>query len=253
MDFAWVNLLLPFFCIMGRVTAFMGVLPLFAWTMVPMRVRLAIALLMSIFFGMIQPPGVLAGQNLHWAEAVLLVSREVLCGLTLGLVARLVFISVQQGMLIGTQQMGFADAGIIDPSTGETQRPVSMLFQMMFAVLFLSVGGHHLLLMAIGRSYEAFPLAQPPEVEALAEGIIQAGGTMFVFALKLAAPMLTGFLLLAVIMGVLAKVMPEMNILMASLPLRVGVGMFLAVSVAGTLNSFAVEIADWLDRYLLPV
>lgn len=251
MDEAWINNLLPFVCVMARVMAFIGVLPLFAWTMVPMRVRLALGLLLSIFFGMVQPAGAFVGRDVHWTTACLLVAREVLCGLTLGMVARLVFISVQQGMLIGTQQMGIADAGIIDPSTEEQQSPIAMLFQLMFAVLFLSVGGHHLLLLAVGQSYEAFPLADPPEVASLVEGVVRAGGAMFVFSLKVAAPMLAGFLLLAVIMGILSRVMPEMNILMASLPLRVGVGMFLAVTVAGTLNSFAAEIADWLDRFFI--
>ncbi|RKY27495.1 MAG: hypothetical protein DRP83_02265 [Planctomycetota bacterium] len=247
----WIQILLPFFLIASRVMAFFSVLPLFAWTMLPRRVRLSISLLVTIFFASLLPRAQLSPADYTWLGAALLVGREVLCGLALGMMARLVFMAVQQGAMIGTQQMGFADAGIFDPSTGEGTRPIALLFQMVFAVLFLSINGHHLLLMTVYRSYDAFPAGQPAEVALLTQGVIEAGATMLLFALKLAAPLLAGFLLLAVIMGVIARVMPEMNILMASMPLRVVVGMGLSLLVLGTLNSFVVRLTDWLDQFFI--
>lgn len=247
----WIKILLPFFLVTARVMAFFSVLPLFAWTMLPMRVRLAIALLVTIFFGMLLPRPDLGPTDYMWIGAALLIGKEILCGLALGMVARLIFLSVQQGMMIGTQQMGFADAGIFDPSTGESIRPIAMLFQMIFAVMFLTIGGHHMLLRAIYRSYEAFPVGQPAEIGMLTEGVIEAGAMMLFFALKLAAPLLAGFLLLAVIMGVIARVMPEMNILMASMPLRVLVGMGISILLIGTLNTFIMELADWFDQFFV--
>ncbi|MCD4823766.1 MAG: flagellar biosynthetic protein FliR [Phycisphaerae bacterium] len=247
----WIALLLPFFLVMARVTAFFAVLPMFAWSMLPKRVRLAIAITCTIFFAMILPGPKLAAVDTHWMGGMILVGREVLTGLALGLAARLVFIAVQQGVLMGTQQMGFADAGIIDPSTGESIRPVAMLFQMVFTVLFLSVGGHHLLILAIRRSYEVFPIGSPPEIATVVQGLVDASVVMFVFALKLAAPLMAGFMLLAVVMGVIARVMPEMNVLLASLPLRVAMGLFLSMAVLGTLNAMVKEVADWLDSFLI--
>ncbi len=198
---------------------------------------------------MILPKAQLQPADYTLFGASLLVCKEILCGLALGMVARLIFLAVQQGMMIGTQQMGFSDAGIFDPSTGESTRPIAMLFQMTFVVIFLSTDGHHMLLMAIHRSYEAFPAGQPADMALLTEGIIDAGAMMLFFALKLAAPLLAGFLLLAVIMGVIARVMPEMNVLMASMPLRVFVGLGLSMLVIGTLNTFIAELADWFDQF----
>lgn len=246
----WIPILLPLFLIMGRVTAFFVTAPLFCWAMVPVRIRVAIAILVTIFFAFLLPRPPLAARDVHWIGAVLLLGREVLFGLALGLVARLVFLAVQQGILMGTQQMGFADAGIIDPSTNESGRPAAMLFQMIFAVLFLSIGGHHLLLLTLHGSYEAFPIGQPAEMAVLAEGVLRASVTMFVYGLKLAAPLLAGFLLLSVVMGVIARVMPEMNILMASLPLRVGVGMVLTLLVIQTLNAMVEELAEWIGQFM---
>ncbi len=247
----WIKILLPFFLVASRIMAFFSVLPLFAWTMTPMRVRLSISFLMTIFFAMLLPRPELAPQDYMWVGAAFLIGKEVLCGVGLGLMARLIFVSVQQGAMMGTQQMGFSDAGIFDPSTGESIMPIGMLFQMVFAVLFLSIDGHHMLISAVFRSYDAFPIGQPADIAALTEGVIDAGAMMLFFALKLAAPLLAGFLLLAVIMGVIARIMPEMNILMASMPLRVFLGIGLSILVMGTLNAFVFELADWFDQFFV--
>lgn len=249
----WISILLPFFLVLARVTAFFAVLPLFSWEMLPMRIRVAIALLITIFFAYVVPMPRLAPEQMHWLAATVLMLREALCGLALGMVARLIFSAVQQGVAMGTQQMGFADAGIIDPDSGESSQAIVTIFQMLFAVLFLGLGGHHLLLMAIDQSYRAFPIGQSPDPGVLAESVLTAGAMMMLFALKLAAPLLAGFLLLSVILGVIARVMPEMNILMASLPLRVGLGMFLAILVMRTLGTFAAELADWMNQFFTMV
>jgi len=250
MNAEWIAILLPFFLVLARVTAFFAVLPLFSWDMLPIRIRAAIALLVTIFFAFVIPTPALEASQLHWLAATLLILREALCGLALGLTARLIFSAVQQGVAMGTQQMGFADAGIIDPDSGESNQAVVMIFQMLFAVLFLGLGGHHLLLLVIDQSYRAFPIGQPPDPAVLAESVVTAGAMMLLFALKLAAPLLAGFLLLSVILGVIARVMPEMNILLASLPLRVGLGLFLAILVMRTLGTFTADLAGWLNQFL---
>jgi flagellar biosynthetic protein FliR len=246
----WLSILLPLMLVVSRVTAFFTVLPLFGWSMIPVRVRVSIALLMSIFFAYILPLPPIRPEDTGWLEATILMVREIICGLGLGMVARLIFSAAQQGAQMGTQQMGLRDAGIMDPENDTGAMPISLLFQMCFAVLFLSVGGHHLLIMAIYRSYEAFPVGEPTDIAQLAEGVVIAGSAMLLFALKLAAPLLAGFLILAVALGVIARVMPEMNILMASMPLRVAVGFAISLLVLETLESFVAELTAWFDMHL---
>ena len=94
------------------------------------------------------------------------------------------------------------------------------------------------------------PVAGGPDFGALAAGVLAAGSAMLLFALKLAAPVLAGFLILAVVLGVLARVLPEMNILLMSLPLRVAVGLILAMAMLPLLQSFTYEVAEWLNRFL---
>ncbi len=153
--------------------------------------------------------------------------------------------------MIAAQQMGFADAGVFDPITGTQARPLSTLFEMIFALLFLAAGGHRILLMIMDRSFVVFPLGEGVDMGGLAAGIVKAGSQMLLFALKLAAPVLVAFLIIAVLLCILARVLPEMNILLASFPLRVGCGLLMAAAIIPTFDIFTVELARWMSRRLI--
>jgi flagellar biosynthetic protein FliR len=183
-------------------------------------------------------------------SALVLLAQEVLCGLALGLAARFVFEAIQQGgMLIG-REMGFYEASIIDPSTGQEVESFALYLETIFILLFFAVDGHHLLLRLIARSFQVLPVAGQMDFGALAAGVLAAGSAMFLFALKLAAPVLAAFLVLAVVLGVLARVLPEMNVLMTSLPLRVGMGLVIATAMVPVLQGFTDDIAQWINRFL---
>jgi flagellar biosynthetic protein FliR len=74
---------------------------------------------------------------------------------------------------------------------------------------------------------------------------------MLLFALKLSAPLLAAFMVLSVVLGILARALPEMNILLASLPLRSALGLFMAAALVPALHDFAIELANWLNRNLM--
>ncbi len=246
----WVAILLPFVLLLARISAFFAVAPIFSWQPIPLRVRVAMVLLMTIFFAMIMPPKIFA-VAVQPIQATVMITQEIVCGAALALVARLVYMGVQQGGRIAGRQMGLMLARVIDPSTGERSQPVGILFDFAFMALFLAAGGHHLLLIALARSYEAFPIGAAPNIAVLTDGVVTAGSVMLLFALKLSAPVLAAFLLLGVLLAVLARVLPEMNILMASLPLRVGLGLFMAAAILPFLDSFVVELAEWMNRFLI--
>jgi flagellar biosynthetic protein FliR len=238
----------PLVLVLGRISAFLATLPVFGWLTVPMRVRVGLAVVLTALFAIVLPPAALRlGGN--WLEASLLLVREIITGLGLGLAVALVFSAVNQAAEIIRIQMGLAEASIIDPLSGQESQPLGTLMEMTFAVLLLVAGGHRLILALVVRSYEAFPLGQPAEVAALTESLIQAGSLMLVFGLKLAAPLLAAFLLLAVVLAILARVLPEMNILLASLPLRVGLGFFMAAAFMPTLSDFTSDFGEWLRGF----
>jgi len=246
---AWVPWLLPFLLLLARVSAFVAVLPIFGWRALPVIVRAGMALVVTVFFAAVRPPAPLG--QVRWLATSALLVEELLCGLALGLAGRFVFLAVQQGGRIAGQQMGFADAGIFDPSAGEQDRPIALFFQMAFVLYFLVAGGHHVLLAIIDGSFRAFPVGGGVDPGRLAEGLVRAGSAMLTFALKFAAPMLAGFLILSVVLAILSRVLPEMNVLLTSFPLRVGLGLFLAAAIVPALRSFTAELARWMRRFLV--
>jgi flagellar biosynthetic protein FliR len=247
---ALLALLLPSILMLARVTAFFAVVPIFSWRALPRMVRAGIALAVTAFFLVVRPVP-LPAARVHWMAAAAMVAQEVAWGLAFGLVLRLVFIAVEQGGRMAERQMGTADAGVFDPVSGQRGQAMGTLFHITFTLLFLVAGGHHLFFRFLDGTFDAFPLGSAPDTAAMARGLVAAGSAMLSFALKLAAPVLAAFLLLAVVLAILARVLPEMNILLASFPLRVGMGLFIAAAVLPTLHAFIIDISDWMKRFLM--
>ncbi|MCE5326299.1 MAG: flagellar biosynthetic protein FliR [Planctomycetaceae bacterium] len=244
----WV-LLLPIGLVLARVSGFFAMLPIFGHGMTPMIVRVGIALTVTMFTAIAQPcPASLIASPVHWLQATVWMLQEATLGLALGLGVRLVFTAAQQGGFVIAQQIGFTDAGVIDPVTGEEADPIPQLIELLFILLFLAAGGHLLLIRMVVDSYHWFPPATAPDLGALAGGVLDAGAVMLLLAVKLAAPVLAAFLILASVLAVLARVMPEINILFESYPLRVGAGYMLAIGVVPVLDALLGETAQWMKR-----
>ena len=243
--------LLGFVLALARISAFFLVIPVFSWKTVPVRIKVSLVLLLTIFFSSIMPSSVYA-KEVSVPEAILLIVNETLYGFALGLVVVLVFSAVKLNGRIIERQMGLALAQTLDPLTGDRGQPLGILLEIIFIFLFLSANGHHLFLLIISRSYEAFPAGSIPTIPVLVDGVIKAGSAMLVAGLRLAAPMLAAFLMLLVILAVFARIMPDMNILFISMPLRIGLGLLMAGIFLPFINGFTSEFADWMGK-LLPL
>jgi flagellar biosynthetic protein FliR len=243
--------LLGFVMVLTRISALFLVLPVFSWKSIPVRIKIALTVPVAIFFS-ITTPFPINANRVSALEAGLLISNEALYGLALGLVVTIIFAVVKFSGRIIERQMGLAMAQILDPLTGERTQPLGNLFEMVFILLFLNANGHHLFLLIISRSYETFPAGNIPTISVLTAGIIKSGSTMLVAGLRLAAPLLAAYLLLMVVLAVLARIVPEMNILFISLPLRVGLGLLMAAIFVPFVNGFVAEFADWMGK-LLPL
>ena len=123
---------------------------------------------------------------------------------------------------------------------------------MIFILLFLRANGHHRLLQALARSYETFPIGTSPSIQVLTGGIVEAGTIMLTASLRLAAPIMAAFLVMLVVLAILARIVPEMNILFLSMPVRVGMGLLLTVMFLPFLLEFVSEFSGWMGK-LLPL
>ena len=146
-----IDKLLGFAMVLTRISAFFLVLPIFGWKSIPVRIKLALTLLMAFFFFLTDPFAIssCSGKQVSVLEAILLLSNEAIYGLAMGIIVVSVFATVKFCGRIAERQMGLAMAQILDPMTGEMGQPLAMLMEMIFIILFLSANGHHLFLLII--------------------------------------------------------------------------------------------------------
>jgi flagellar biosynthetic protein FliR len=218
------NGLAIFLLVLVRSSAIFLIAPVLGNANVPARLKIGLSFLLA----MILTP-FLMGQELKvdvtnpWtlAEVVL---AELMLGLFVGFLAQLLFVAVQfAGQAVGLQ-MGFGMANVFDPST-HAQVSVTAQFYLVLGVLvFLLLDGHHWLLVALERSFQTMPLGSF-HIDGRALGVLMAASNdLFWITLALAAPVLGVLVLGEVAMGIVARIMPQMNIFVASFPVKIGLG-----------------------------
>ncbi|MDB5752112.1 MAG: type secretion system inner rane protein [Ramlibacter sp.] len=159
--------------------------------------------------------------------------QEVAIGATLGLGILMPFAGFAiAGRLIDVQ-VGFGIGQVFDPVT-RTQVPVlTSVFTLFGVLLFLLADGHHALLRGIGYSLERFPLGQPWSVQAASGPVLKQAAALFTLGFALAAPIVLSLLLVEFALGVISRNLPQMNMFVLGIPVKIIAGL-LALSVWAT-------------------
>lgn len=229
-----------------RLTGLFLLMPAFSSRAVPMRVR-AWALLLFSFFLL---PVVDTGQGASVGPIELspeTLAQEFVVGLVLGLGAALLLSAGESAGDMLAVQMGLSGADVLDPSSG-TQMPVlGQLIGLFLLASFFSVGGPLVLLESLSASFEVFPPGQPILGE---RGLLQAAlmaKAQFSLGLRFAAPVVAAMMMGNAVLGVLARTVPQLNVLLMAFPLQIGLGL-LVLSL--TLPLLAAFMAGWEGHYI---
>lgn len=237
--------------VMTRLSAFFICLPIFNWRSIPNIVKVSLGFWIAFFFaGELRMP--FDTDQVMPLQAVMMIGSEAIHGAAMGLTGALVFLAVRVGGSIADQQIGYAMAEILDPMSGEPFGPVSMLAEMLFILLFFASEGHHFLLKMLQRSYHVFPLGSLPEIGNLTNMVVQSGAAMMMTGLKIAAPVLALFMVLIVVLAILARIMPDMNLLFVSMPINIGAGLISLIIFLPLMIDFVKEFSVWMNRLLSP-
>jgi len=215
--------LIPFGLVLARVAGLFSAIPMFGARVVPARVKTPLILALALLLFPIVRPHVIpeAGDVISLA---LLVIREALIGLTLGILSQFVFAAVEFcGQQVG-MQIGLSMASLFDPST-QSNVPTMAMFQGALATLvFLALDVHHVFLHGIVESYALIPIGAWHTSGGLLKFLIETSTGMFVIGIKLAAPVSVALLATCVALGIVARSFPAMNVFMVSMPLNIGIG-----------------------------
>lgn len=240
-DFLQLQTLVPSFVLtFFRVAGLMLFAPMFGSTRVSRRVKLMVALVMSMaMLGGTEPARAVVQDDIMYMAVA--IAGEMLMGVAMGMIVSLVFIAAQWGGEMIGQQIGFNMAQAFDPQFGGGGNIVGDCYFMFTMVIFLIIGGHRVLVDGVFDSLRAVPPGALVFEAEMVNTVLHFMTTATTLALRLAAPIFVTMLIVDVAMGCLSKTMPQFNIMTTGMSLRAIIGMavlcFGLIVVAGVIET----------------
>jgi len=223
-----LHLIPVFLLIFVRVTAFFVTIPLFSYRTIPTPFKIGL----SFFLSLIMVTSVDSVNMTIDGMYLLLLIKEMSVGLFIGLIAYIILSAVQIAGGFIDFQMGFAIANVVDPQTGAQSPLIGQYFYILALLFLLSVNGHHLLIDGIFFSYEFIPLEAfvPFQNETIVDFIIDTFNKMFLIAFQVSIPIVGCLFLVDVALGIIARTVPQLNVFVVGLPLKIFVS-FVAIFI----------------------
>jgi flagellar biosynthetic protein FliR len=212
-----------FMLVLARVSPLFLLAPIFSSKMPPARARGVAAVALS--FGL--APLALHGQHVSLDGLGLtgLIGKELLVGLAYAFALAAVFAAISvAGSLLDTA-IGFSFGSLIDPVTGTQSSILAQLYAMVGVLVFIAIGGDHWMIEGLARSYQLIPISEFSSIGAMVGGADHAFVSIFTSAVELAAPVLLAVLLTDCAMGLVARVMPQLNVFAVGFPAKIAVGL----------------------------
>ncbi len=217
---AWLH---PLIWPLLRVLALFSAMPVLGQRTVPVRVRVALALLITVCAQASLPP--MPAIALDSPAAAAAVVQQIVIGVALGFAVRIVFAAVEFAGELAGLQMGLNYASFFDPVNGGQATATSRLFGTTIAFVFIVVNGHLLVVEAVVQSFHAFPVGEAP-LEFLRRALPHRwGAEIFMLGLWIALPLIAMLLFVNLVLGVISRVATQMNIFAIGFPITLGVGL----------------------------
>jgi flagellar biosynthetic protein FliR len=237
----------PFF----RIAGVMMVAPVFGARLVPVRVRLALSVALTVVLAPVLPT---AARVFEPSLATgLVLAQELLLGVAMGFCLQMIFdalIIAGQTIAMG---MGLGFATMVDPQRGVSVPVIGQFFVILGMLIFLALGGHLATLRLLADSFELLPLGDPFPMGSIWL-LISWGSEMFAGAVRIALPAATALLVVNIAFGVMSRAAPTLNLFAVGLPAGLLLGfLILMVSIdnlnalmAGLLTSALATIGQML-------
>jgi flagellar biosynthesis protein FliR len=245
--------ILAFALVFLRVSSFLISWPVFSIYSVPAHLKVLLSLLISmVIFPVLDRHG-LGGQgfeqNIAW-----LAGKEVLTGLCLGFMTRLFFFGVAIGGSFIATSAGLANAQIYNPVQGGQSTTVEQFYATIATLLFLALNGHHYFISGLVQSFDSIPLSISGTEIALVVNKFSESGLILQSVteagIKIAAPVLVAAFLMNVVMGVIGKAVPQINVMVTSMPVNFMTGlMIMIVSIPVLIYELDRELYQFTEMF----
>ncbi len=241
-----------FSLIMARTLGFFVVVPIFGSKAIPNKIKISLALIISL---LLRPTLSLTGIEVpnYLLIVIFQIIIELFIGFIIGFIMLLSFIAIQLAGQFLDRRMGFAMASLMDPQSGVKSPLMGQFKNLLATLLFLSINGHHNLLKLLNDSFEIVAITNFESSNKLFLALFRIIGDLFPLGLQLALPIMAILFIVDLAFGLVARVVPQINVFIMGLPTKIIVGMiFLMLMLPSYINSMEVILMDTIkDIYII--
>jgi flagellar biosynthetic protein FliR len=232
-----------FMLVIARIAPLFIVAPMFSSKMIPARVRGIAAVGLAVGIA----PLAMKGEHVPLDSMGLgaLAVKELLVGLAFAFAIAALFAAVTAAGSLADTLIGFSFGALVDPITGNNASVLSQAYSLVGVAIFIAIGGDGWVIQGLNHTYDLGPLVDYPALGSMVSGVQHAFVGIFVAAVELAAPVLLAVIITDAAFGVVARVVPQLNVFQVGFPAKVTVGLL----VIGVSLPFAAGwISDELQR-----
>lgn len=239
------NSIIIFIMIFTRLAGMIASAPLFSTYPIPTQAKIWLCATVAFIIYPVVLKGAGVQVPLNMVEMTLFLSKEFFIGFLIGFIAKFIFSAVQiAGQTLGLQ-MGITMGQILDPTSNDQSPIIGQIYVYIATIVFVSLNAHNWLFTSVYKSFTVIP----PGLElvfspALVKQVIVLFSHMFVISFQIILPIFCVLFVSEVLMGFMAKMMPQMNIFMVALPFKIGLGLvmiILFISPTITYLAYAIE------------
>ncbi|WP_034537448.1 flagellar biosynthetic protein FliR [Carnobacterium inhibens] len=230
-----------------RITAFIVVSPGFSIKGLPSVAKIALSMGITLAAYSAVPVMEQEAATLFFA---LLIVKEVLVGIAIGFITKLFFSAVEIAGNLVDFQVGFSMGAVYDPSMGINVSYYGKIYYWLSMCVFYMTNLHHIVIKSLVQSFQYMPISSTNIGSFGVEGMMKLLGIIFELAFNLAAPMIIVALLTEVILGLISRSVPQINVLILGMPLKIVASFVIMLILLPTLVKNIQEILPLMVKYM---
>ena len=240
-----------FILILVRVTAFIVVCPGFSYKGLSNIFKIALSIAISLLIHS-TIPNIEFSNNIYYL--LFMAMGEVLLGLAMGYITKLVFAAIEIAGQMVDFQVGFSMASLYDPAMGINASNYGRVYYWLSICLFFILDMHHRVIWTMVDSFKHIPIGNLSFNLYGVEGVIRLFTSSFELALNLAAPLIIVVLVTDVVLGIISKTVPQINVLMLGMPLKSMISFFATLILLswfiGRIGNIISLMPEYLEGFL---
>jgi flagellar biosynthetic protein FliR len=240
-----------FMLVFARIGAMVMLLPGFGETNIPVRVRLGIALALTLIILPLHRNAYQISMT-SMAPLLVLMVHEIVIGVVLGATARVTLAALSVAGSVIAQQLGLGFVTSVDPTQGQQGVLIGNFLTILGLTLLFATDTHYLIIEALSASYTIFAPGELMPSGDIASLAIRAFSGAFKIGIQLSAPFIVFGLVFNLGLGVLARLMPQMQVYFVGVPLSMLAGFLILAAILGTMMGLFMDYQGGVLHELAP-